>query len=171
MTPLRSLALITLTAAGLASPAQAQTQAQTGDTRPSLAAPRATTDPLLLIYRLPGISSSGIGNSGAATTMRCTNYSRDEESLRFVVDRADGTTVRDVTELIPPRATRSYSTTSTASIDEVVLNVPNLSGNMRLFATTTNLHCTAMLIDAAAAVPTGVALHLVRFNPREGTTE
>jgi len=38
-------------------------------------------------------------------------------------------------------------------------------------STTTFIFCSAMIVDAGASTPQGIALHLVRFNPMPGTTE
>lgn len=44
-------------------------------------------------------------------------------------------------------------------------------GYLTISATTSNLICTAMVVDAASIPPQGISLHLVRYNPATGTEE
>jgi len=40
-----------------------------------------------------------------------------------------------------------------------------------IIATSKEIFCSAMIVDAVAAIPNGVALHMVRFNPAQGSVE
>jgi hypothetical protein len=44
-------------------------------------------------------------------------------------------------------------------------------GTTAIAATSTNIICTAMTIDASAALPTGIALRGIRFSPVPGSQE
>ncbi|WP_424360409.1 hypothetical protein [Methylocystis parvus] len=166
---MKTIALALLAAASAPAVAAAQT---TGDRYPVQVAPQAVTDTEVVVYRLPGAMSSGVSNTGVATSMRCTNYSQAPETLHFFVDDAFGNIVIDTKYVLGGRDTYAFSTNATASMAELILGAPAfMNGTMRLLSTTTNMHCTAMIHDASTAVPTGIAAHLIRVNPREGTQE
>jgi hypothetical protein len=44
-------------------------------------------------------------------------------------------------------------------------------GSAVIQSTSVNVHCSGMIVDAAATVPQGIALHMVRLNPAPGTQE
>ena len=69
--------------------------------------------------------------------------------------------------------TQTASTNATVVFSELLLGAPliNPPGFAGIFATSPNVTCTAMLIDAANAAPQGIALHMQRFNPLSGTME
>jgi hypothetical protein len=49
-------------------------------------------------------------------------------------------------------------------------NVIN-QGVIGVSATNNNMVCTAQVLDASAAVPSGIDLHGIRLNPIQGTQE
>jgi hypothetical protein len=49
----------------------------------------------------------------------------------------------------------------------VVIN----QGSAEISATSTDIFCSAMIVNAASASPDGIALHMVRFNAATGTQE
>ncbi|HET7681127.1 MAG TPA: hypothetical protein VFK79_13470, partial [Xanthobacteraceae bacterium] len=44
-------------------------------------------------------------------------------------------------------------------------------GQAEIFATSVDIFCSVMIVDAEVVFPEGIELHLVRFNPMPGTLE
>jgi len=138
------------------------------------AADAATTDPEVIIYRFPGVIDDGDSNSGIATIFNCTNFSGTTETVRFVTRSTGGALVGNVTVSIQHLATKTASTHSTLAFtdDTLLLSISMLNqGTTAIAATSINIICTAMIVDAANAKPVGIALRGVRFNPIPGTQE
>jgi hypothetical protein len=133
----------------------------------------ATTDPEVIIYRFPGVRDDGAGdNTGVATAFHCTNFSGVDELIRIVVRNVDGGIAANVTTVIPHLQTRTLSTHPTAAYIELALSTNAVSqGTAAIAATSINVICTAMTIDASTAVPVGVALRGIRFSPVPGSQE
>jgi hypothetical protein len=158
----------------LVLPAQAQNR--TRATAPSAAAPAAVGDAEIVIYRFPGVlDDGGSANQGLATVFHCTNYSGVTETLRIVVRDFDNTLVGNVAVLIEHLVTKTLATHPTTVYieDEVLLpvGVAVQQGTAAIAATSKDIVCTAMTVDAASASPVGISLHPVRFNPASGTQE
>jgi hypothetical protein len=137
------------------------------------AAPEAaTTDPEVIIYRFPGVVDDGDSNSGIATVFNCTNFSGTTETVRFATRSTSGTLIGNVTVSIQHLATKTASTHNTLAFtdDTLVLQIAMLGqGTTAIAATSSNIICTAMIVDAANAKPVGIALRGVRFNPAPGS--
>jgi len=130
-------------------------------------------DPEIIIYRFPGVKDDGGGaNVGIATVFLCTNFSGVSENIRFAA-RSDGgalltngfhTTGHLVTVTMFTHLNAAYTgiTTPTGAVN---------SGTMAIAATSINVICTAMTIDAANTKPVGIALRGIRFNPVPGSQE
>ena len=132
----------------------------------------ATTDPEVIIYRFPGVLDNGAGNAGAATVFHCTNFSGALENIRLVTRASNGALVSNVAAPIGHLQTTTFATHVTASYFETDINTgPVLQGTTAIAATSVNIICTAMTIDAASFVPIGVALRGIRFNPVPGSQE
>jgi hypothetical protein len=59
-----------------------------------------------------------------------------------------------------------------AAVFQTILVTGQLTGGVvNIESTESGMFCSAMLLDAAASAPHGVALHLVRVNPHPGTVE
>jgi hypothetical protein len=56
----------------------------------------------------------------------------------------------------------NHTDLQTGSVNQGVVNIE---------ATNSAVFCNAMIVDAGAAIPDGIALHLVRVNPHPGTVE
>jgi hypothetical protein len=134
----------------------------------------AQIDPEVIIYRFPGVRDDGSANNlGIATVFHCTNFSGSVENIRFVTRTFDGAIKHNDTINIPHLFTR------TATTHQVLAYVPDLTmntgvinqGTTAIAATSTNVICTAMTIDAANAKPIGLALRGIRFNPIPGSQE
>ena len=143
------------------------------------AADAAQTDPEVIIYRFPGVIDSGTGqNTGVATVFHCTNFSGVVENIRFVTRAANGNLLTNLAFPNAHLATLTASTHETAFYSDAAtpLNTGVVAqGTTAIAATSINVVCTAVTIDAAAPngslVPNGFALRGVRFNPVPGSQE
>jgi dihydrodipicolinate synthase/N-acetylneuraminate lyase len=136
------------------------------------AADAATTDPEVIIYRFPGVVDDGDSNAGIATIFNCTNFSGTTETVRFATRSTSGTLIGNVTVSIQHLATKTASTHNTLAFtdDTLVLQIAMLGqGTTAIAATSINIICTAMIVDAANAKPVGIALRGGRFNPAPGS--
>jgi hypothetical protein len=137
---------------------------------------RAVGDPQKLIYRIAGIRDTGdAANVGVATTIHCTNFSLVAETVRYLLKRTNGDVVANVSKTIDAGGTEAASTHFTAMVDEDGVLAPGVSinpGSAFIFTTSPQkVICSAMIVDAAATVPQGISLHMVRFNPITNTQE
>jgi len=132
----------------------------------------ATTDPEVIIYRFPGVADNGSTNSGIATVFHCTNFSGVQENLRIVVRATDGTLTGNLSQPINHLQTLTLATHATAIYFETVVSTgPILQGSAAIAATSVNVVCTAMTLDASTFSPVGFPLHGIRFNPVPGSQE
>jgi hypothetical protein len=141
-----------------------------------MAAPAAaaTTDPEVIIYRFPGVFDNGGANDlGVATSFHCTNFSGVTENIRFVTRGFDGTLLSNVVRVINHLTTTTVSTHGTVAYNEPqTLGTGFVAqGTTAIAATSINIICTAMTIDASTTVPIGVALRGIRFSPVPGSQE
>src|SRR3954452_5140090 len=133
----------------------------TGMAAPAVA---GVNDPEIIIYRFPGVlDNGGAFNAGVATVFHCTNFSGENEIARFVVRNFDGQLLANSAVTIGHLRTRTQSTHNTnAYFDEVLNNGAGTGvvnqGTMAIAATSINVICTAMTIDASTVAPVGVAL-------------
>jgi len=133
----------------------------------------ATTDPEVIIYRFPGVRDTAGGtNVGVATVFHCTNFSGVQETIRFVTREANTSLVTSVTFTINHLASITVATHATvAYVEDGFLNTGAIQGTTAIAATSINIICTAMTIDASTAAPLGVALRGIRFSPVPGSQE
>lgn len=166
-TPLFAAAL----AIPLSLPAAAQDRATLGND----VAPMATTDPQIMIYRVAGVVDSGSDlNLGTATAFMCYNNSSTAENVRFRLLNWNGAVSADKTMVIPSKRTRTATTHLTLALLEdlsLAPGTPITQGSAGIIATNKDIYCSAMIVNASAVVPSGIALHMVRFNPQPGTVE
>jgi len=144
-------------ASGLPAPAQA-----------------AVTDPEVIIYRFPGVRDDGFGDFvGVATVFHCTNFSGATENIRFVSRDSNAGLVSNVLISINHLATLTVATHLANAYAENSSLATGLliQGTTAIAATSINVICTAMTIDAASFKPVGVALRGIRFNPIPGSQE
>lgn len=148
-------------------------KAQNGvDQRPGPASP-VVGGTLVPIYLVPGVRSSGVDNSGAATSFACTVLSGVTETLKFRIFDSLGTLLIDQNVGVDSPKTQTASTNATQLFSELLLGAPliNPPGLGAIYATSNLVFCTAMLVDAADLAPKGIALHLIRYTPVSGTQE
>ena len=131
-------------------------------------------DPEVIIYRFPGVLDDGSSfNAGVATVFHCTNFSGVNENIRFVTRSNIGTLIQNSTIVIIHLGTRT-AVTHLVGAYASDLNLATgivLQGTTAIAATSTNIICTAMTIDASTAAPVGVALRGIRFSPVPGSQE
>ena len=131
-------------------------------------------DPEVIIYRVPGVRDDGGGiGVGVATVFVCTNFSGAEEILRFVVRSSNGAILQNSGGNIFHLETRTKSThpTNLFSLSAFLNTGAVNQGTAAIAATSLNIICTAMIVDAAATSPQGIALRMIRFNPVPGSQE
>jgi len=133
----------------------------------SAPASAAQSDPEIIIYRFPGVlDSGGPTNVGAATSFHCTNFSTTAETLRIVVRNNGGAILSNVSSPILQLETVTFSTHNTVLYSEINLNTGAVSqGTAGIAATSINIVCTAVTLDAATPQPLGFALVGLRFPP------
>jgi hypothetical protein len=133
-------------------------------------------DPEVIIYRFPGVhDDGGAPNFGTATVFLCTNFSGAQENMRFVTRTGNVTLFSNITASLNHLQTIVVSTHPAFPYVET-LNMNDVStgpftGTTAIAATSTNIVCTAMTIDAGLGRPTGVALRGIRFSPVPGSQE
>jgi hypothetical protein len=132
----------------------------------------AQSDPEIIIYRASGVLDTGTFVGGVATVFQCTNVSTVSESLRFVIRNFNSVIVVNASFLVPSFQTQTASTNFTALFGNPTISAgQSVNGTVAIAATTPNIFCTARTVDASAAVPSGIILPMVRFNPMAGRQE
>jgi hypothetical protein len=108
-----------------------------------------------------------------ATVFHCTNFSGVSENVRLVTRVTNGVLKTNVVMTIDHLWTKTASTHPVHSYftDTHLDTGPVIQGTTAIAATSTNIICTAMTIDASTAAPVGVALRGIRFNPVPGSQE
>jgi len=132
-------------------------------------------DPEIIIYRFPGVRDDGNPDGvGVATVFHCTNFSGTTENLRLVTREIFGTLVTNVTASIQHLRSLAHSTHFTQAYSGAGFSLNTgvvVEGTTAIAATSINIICTAMVIDAANPKPNGVALRGIRFSPVPGSQE
>jgi hypothetical protein len=133
----------------------------------------AQGDPEIIIYRFPGVLDDGSGtNTGVATSFHCTNFSGVFENIRIVIRDDVGAIRFNSAQTLNHLRTLTFSTHATLLYDETVLSTGAIQqGTAAIAATSINIICTAMTIDAANSKPVGIALRGIRFAPVPGSQE
>jgi len=130
------------------------------------------SDPEVIIYRFPGVNNSGADGAGVATVFHCTNFSGDIENVRIVTRRFDTAIASNVVLSIPHLGTLAMSTHLVNSYGNTsMVTALVIEGTAAISATSINVICSAMVIDAASSRPDGVALRGIRFSPVPGSQE
>jgi hypothetical protein len=141
-----------------------------------MAAPASAgvNDPEIIIYRFPGVrDDGGATNTGIASLFHCTNFSGQNETLRLVTRNSNSTLLSNSTITITHLSTLTMTTHITvAYFHNLSLATGAVAqGTTAIAATSINIVCTAMTIDAANPKPDGVSLRGIRFNPAPGSQE
>ena len=135
-----------------------------------------TFSALTTIHVGTGVQDSGTGpNTAIATVFQCSNVSGRAAVLRFLVLEKDSTFIGSDTVNVPHGGSTRVGTRPTTVFveDEAIVSpgTPIIRGTINIESTESGVFCTAMIVDAAAATPIGIDLHLVRVNPHPGTVE
>ena len=131
----------------------------------------------LTLYKIAGVTDDGgTTHAGTATVVHCTNFTASTQQIRYIVRDDDGSVLANKVLLAPvvPRGTRTAATHFTRAFTENLGLTPGVTikhGSMTIKATTRKLHCSAMIVDAGATMPTGIALSLTRFQQEKGAQE
>ena len=133
-------------------------------------------DPEVIIYRASGVLDTGGGdNTGAGTAVHCTNFSGVTENVRVVIRKNDGLLVANQPLAAPHLNTVTWLTKAIFLYSGTNLNTLTIKqGTLAIAATSINVTCTAMQVDAAAGgatSPQTAVLHMTRFNPIPATQE
>ena len=138
-----------------------------------LPAQAATTDPEVIIYRVSGVvDTGGGGGTGIATAFACSNFSGVPETVRFVVRGPTAALLANAPFTVAHLNTITVTTRAVAMYVEEILNTSLVNlGTAAIAATSVNVTCTAMQVNAEIVSPVGIALHMTRFNPVPGTQE
>jgi hypothetical protein len=86
----------------------------------------------------------------------------------------NATVVASVVVNLAAARTNTASTHNTAVYDEDTTLAPGVNinqGVVNIEANNSAVFCSGMEVDAASAVPVGIALHMVRVNAHPGTVE
>lgn len=134
----------------------------------------ADSGPQQVLYIFPGVRDTG-GNTatGVATVVHCFSFSPVQETIQYTVRDFNTAIVGNVSLSIAQFATKTVVTHLVAvySIDFDFDTGTVDQGAIGITASSTNIVCTAQVIDASATVPNGIDLHAIRFNPISGSQE
>src|SRR4051812_4803337 len=111
--------------------------------------------------RSPDHEESSIAASVTPSRFHPQARRSSNEKLRFVVRTFTGDVAADKSYEVPLRRNLTAVThlESPFSRDGSLTTGPLNQGTAQVYATTTNITCSAMVIDAASEVPNGIALH------------
>jgi hypothetical protein len=127
-----------------------------------------------ILYRFSGVTNQQNAGNPLATSFHCTNFSGATESIRFVTRNSAGGFTTNKAFPIAHLQTITASTQDTLIFLESnnTLDTGNINqGSTAIAATSINITCTAMIVDAVATIPNGIALRGIRFNPVPGSQE
>jgi hypothetical protein len=142
-------------------------------TATSAAPALADSGPSQGLYIFPGVTDSGGANfTGVATAVHCFSFSPVQETIQYVARKSDGTIVANTTQSIGSFGSLTMVTKGIAIYGSISLQTGSIQqGVFGIAATSTNIVCTAQVMDAGATVPNGIELHGTRFNPISGSQE
>lgn len=125
-----------------------------------------------VIYKVSGVTDSGGAiNTGVATAIHCTNFSGVNAKLDVTFKDDEGVGLGGGGGWLKPSQTLTVATRGTNLFNVTSPGVAVQQGSAVVQSNSPKVHCSAMIIDAAATVPQGISLHMVRFNPEAGTEE
>jgi hypothetical protein len=129
----------------------------------------AVGDQFQVLYRISGVTDA----ARVATAFHCSSLSSETETVSIVIRNFNGTVRANTSFSVEPSQTKTVTTRATnLYVEDVVLNTLAVTQGLALIrATSRDVICSAMIVDPAAIVPQGIALHMVRSNPQTGTQE
>jgi hypothetical protein len=131
----------------------------------------ATTDPYIVVYRASGVTDDG--NGFVATVVFCTNLSPVAENVAFILRKADGSSAYFNTVTL--NSTQTY-TVGTRAASTFVLSANAATGAIQqgflsIGSTTMSITCSAMVVNPTTTPPSGMSLHMQRYNPAPNTMD
>jgi hypothetical protein len=126
------------------------------------------------LYLFPGLfDNGGAGQMGVASAFHCSNFTSTPQTVQVVVYNYNATIVANMSALIGTASTFTFATKDTALYSEdLILNTGAVyQGLGVILGSSPVIVCTAQVLDASKAIPTGIDLHGIRFNPVPGSTE
>src|SRR5262249_54812402 len=156
MTKIHALVMSAALAIGMAAPAWA-----------------GISDPEVIFYRFPGVYDDGdLTNASVAASFHGTNLTGTRENLRIVVHDALGVLKANFQAPVDHLTTLTLSTHNTRLYSDGTLSTGAVTqGTAAIAATSVNIICTALTLDAASATMSGAALRGIRFSPVPGSQE
>jgi len=138
----------------------------------ALPAQAATSDPEVVLYRGSGVVDSLNNGGSTATAFSCTPFSGASENIRVVIRAQNASILANSVVTVSHLNTVVFSTNGPALFSTVSLATGIIfGGTVAIAATSTSVVCTAMLVQVNNLAPEGIHLHLIRFNPLNGTQE
>jgi hypothetical protein len=134
----------------------------------------AVSGPMQVLYIFPGVTDTGgASRTGVATAVHCFSFSPNQETIQYVVRDFQGAQATNAQSIVNQFQTVTAVTRISALYSEdISFSVGVIDqGVLGISATSTNIVCTAHIIDASATVPNGIDLHGTRFNPISGSQE
>jgi hypothetical protein len=129
----------------------------------------------MIIYKVSGVTSRGTTPlEGSSTAVICTNLSGSTVTMEMVWRDHDEAVVSNINFQLDVQDTKLYATKHTEAFFEDVTPAtpPEINqGFVVVRSTSRQVICSAMVVDAAAAAPSGIALHMVRYNAINGSVE
>src|SRR5262249_31529304 len=145
----------------------------------------AQTDPEVIIYRFTGVRDNGddvpvlinvdlpictsCNRASVVTVFTCTNFSGATETIRFVTRDSIGNIGANVTRTVRHHETTTITTSYvfgyTSSDNPAYVKAYSTPGTAAIAATSTNVICTAMLVNPVTIGPAPSPLPGIRFNP------
>jgi hypothetical protein len=101
-------------------------------------------------------------------------FDRLTERIRFVLRNFNNAIVGNVTNDVGHLSTLTKATHGTVNVEDLPHLTPGVGvsqGTLAIAATSRDVMCMALVTDAAAATPNGVALRGIRLNPATGSQE
>jgi hypothetical protein len=131
-------------------------------------------DPLVLLYLFPGARDNGGADfTGVASAVHCMNFSGATEKIQWVTKNFNAVTTAGKTFIINNEETRTAVTHRILGIAEDVDLVSGVldQGVIGVAATSTSMVCSAQVLAASVANPTGHDLHAIRYQGFPGSQE
>lgn len=129
---------------------------------------------LTTIYVASGVlNTADADNEGNATVVHCSNISGSPVQIRFLfVSNAGVLRGSHLVSSLPNGHTYTAATHGTNVFGDTSVGAgPIVQGRLTVQANNSAVFCTAMIVDAAATVPNGIDLHMVRLHAHPNTVE
>jgi uncharacterized membrane protein len=128
-------------------------------------------DPYMLIYRVSGVIDDT--NNAVATMITCTNYSAVTENVAIIFRSDTGASLYYSPAQVASGATIAISTHASFVYPNVINAATGaiVGGFLSVGSSTVNISCSAMMALANTHQPSGLPLHMQRFNPAANSVE